>query len=821
MGAQWTFWTVSLAVLRCLLAASVRAPVPVPYAFDCAARRFAYEYGQKLIPRGGSFDSLLYALNLNDPECAPLHGLEAAEVPAALEPQALPSGSIYVDASTGADGNDGSPQAPLRSLQVAVDLAASSQRPVVLRSGVHYLDVPLNLGPEHSGITLMGHPGENAVVSGGKKVTTSWQPYKVRKGVNIWRTSLKGQSITGVPGLQLNGQRATRARYPDLPAGIEVSPGYGSMIPGGQASWTPPNFTRFGPVTYFTDKTMKHRRNDTADDWFQEYMIGIGGLCSVYDPPVGYWCSEHPSGGGAFAFRTPSGVAPKREVLPNAPYQDTSQMIVNVWRPARWANWMFEVAKYDKSSNNFTFGKGGNQGARGENTGGDFFVENVFEELDYPGEFFYNETTQELYLNYNGTGPPPSSMEVIVPQLSVLVNISGSMWKPVKNVTIQGITFKSTRYTYMEPHGVPSAGDWALDRIAAVFMQGTEGTSVQQCTFDRLDGNAVMLSGYNRYATIENSDFSYIGGNAMVAWGYTNETENTGFPYYTPTENHPQAGVDGTDGNHPRYTTITGNVAREVGLYEKQSSFFMQAKTAQTKISGNVFFNGPRAGINFNDGFGGADEVSHNLVFSTCRESGDHGPFNSWDRQPFLTTVRTGEPSMTMAWREIHHNYFIDNYSPQENVDNDDGSAYYRTHHNFMVYGRQGMKNDFGGHDNYHYGNIYAYAEQAMGVDRTLPGHEDLFTDNKAVLRASNIGSPECKSPMTTLARNSYFTPDGNFSVCGYNLHDAQQKLGLEINSTVAAIPSVETIIGWGCELLGMTTGRMCSQTSGISLFQV
>ena len=60
--------------------------------------------------------------------------------------------------------------------------------------------------------------------------------------------------------------------------------------------------------------------------------------------------------------------------------------------------------------------------------------------------------------------------------------------------------------------------------------------------------------------------------------------------------------------------------------------------------------------------------------------------FNSWDRQPFLTLVRTGAPSMQMQWREIHHNFFIDNYSPQENVDNDDGSAYYHTHDNFLVY---------------------------------------------------------------------------------------------------------------------------------------
>ena len=74
--------------------------------------------------------------------------------------------------------------------------------------------------------------------------------------------------------------------------------------------------------------------------------------------------------------------------------------------------------------------------------------------------------------------------------------------------------------------------------------------------------------------------------------GYTNETADTGFPYYTPNSNFPTAGVDGTDGNHPRYTTVTGNLAREVGHYEKQSSFFVQAKTAESVILGNVFFNG-------------------------------------------------------------------------------------------------------------------------------------------------------------------------------------------------------------------------------------
>ena len=72
----------------------------------------------------------------------------------------------------------------------------------------------------------------------------------------------------------------------------------------------------------------------------------------------------------------------------------------------------------------------------------------------------------------------------------------------------------------------------------------------------------------------------------MAAWGYTNETStDPGRPGVALT-GAPAAGVDGTDGEHPRYTTVTGNVVREVGMYEKQSSFFIQAKTAQSTITG-------------------------------------------------------------------------------------------------------------------------------------------------------------------------------------------------------------------------------------------
>ena len=43
------------------------------------------------------------------------------------------------------------------------------------------------------------------------------------------------------------------------------------------------------------------------------------------------------------------------------------------------------------------------------------------------------------------------------------------------------------------------------------------------------------------------------------------------------------------------------------------------------------------SGFNWNDGHGGNSHVGGNLVFNMVRETGDHGPYNSWDRQPYLT----------------------------------------------------------------------------------------------------------------------------------------------------------------------------------------
>jgi hypothetical protein len=67
------------------------------------------------------------------------------------------------------------------------------------------------------------------------------------------------------------------------------------------------------------------------------------------------------------------------------------------------------------------------------------------------------------------------------------------------------------------------------------------------------------------------------------------------------------------------------------------------------------------------------------------------GAINSWDRQPFVTTVFDGvTPSAQMLPRNISHNFLGTNYGGGNGaVDNDDGSLWFDNNNNFAVYGHQ------------------------------------------------------------------------------------------------------------------------------------
>jgi len=296
----------------------------------------------------------------------------------------------------------------------------------------------------------------------------------------------------------------------------------------------------------------------------------------------------------------------------------------------------------------------------------------------------------------------------------------------------------------------------------------------------------------------------------MASWGYTDEH-------------------DGTGGDQPRYTTVINNVCHEVGIFQLQSSCWFQAKSALTNITNNLFYNGPRSGINFNDGFGGGNTVSRNLIFNQCRQSGDHGPINSWDRQLFWTDIRDGssKPGWNPAYSEIFQNVIIANYGGSQGFDNDDGSSWYDIHDN-VIYG-EGLKQDYGGHDSKYHNNLnIVHHYDGQNCINTWPfklghppcgdwstsadcSHAHRFTNNKCIVLYTDVYSPgagDCPpnlKKMATMLNNNYYTPHGNASLtCGKRQVTIPelQKGGAEMGSKSNFLPSDKEWLSWANSIL-------------------
>jgi hypothetical protein len=249
---------------------------------------------------------------------------------------------------------------------------------------------------------------------------------------------------------------------------------------------------------------------------------------------------------------------------------------------------------------------------------------------------------------------------------------------------------------------------------------------------------------------------------------------------------------------------------RELGIFQKQSSGVGHNKAAKTTITSNIMFNMPRAAINFNDGLGGGDLVERNLIFNTCRESGDHGPINSWDRQPFLTKLRNGTATFVPLNRTITRNFIVANYGASQGVDNDDGSSWYHIKSN-VFYTAEGFKMDYGGHDSLFEDNlVMSYPDKkgkCVGFGGFFPGHGHIVRGNTCLVSRSDdaiIYLSKCNGSNAILHNNFYFTPNGSATVeCGdqnslLSFHQIQEIFGLEHKSSVQRTPKTTTqVVAW------------------------
>ena len=623
------------------------APGPKPSLqneTDCLMRSLIVDYAQTINPNVGAPEvaAMIDALQ-GDPMMgagcvvvAPAPKTRRAGAPSSAPAPQRSAAAVqyFADAAKGSDGNAGTEAAPFKTVLKAVEAvraAAAGGGTVTLRAGTFHMAATLELSAADSGLTIETHAADApalAYLSAAQPLTgVTWKRYT--ESGNVWSVDLSAMApLASVSGMRWNGRRYWQARYPNGDPERTMPYNADTVV---ATSWKTTPGT-FPAKTNYAPTTPCATRNTTVGADKQYHMAMGGSACAKYTPPISYYCGGGSDAGGGAVIPAKS--------LPHQPYvHGAAGATVTAMHGGRWCSFAYGVENgaggyaWDaaKAAGTFTFAKGGQQCNRPEGSHGQLIIENVLDELDEAGEFHWDAATKTLTLWHNasaGTAPPTDGSIEIISALSVLVNATGSQSAPVRDLAFNRIGFRDTAPTVFVPHVAPTAGDWAVNRHAALSVTGAVGLTVSHAKFWRLGNAGVFLGGYHRNATIADSEFAWLGESGIVSVG---DTQGIGLD----AAKFPGFGCDGSAGNQPRGTAVLRNFARELGVINKQSAFYFQAATSAVHLEGNVAFNGARSGINFNDAFGDGSTVTRNLLFNMNRETADHGPFNSWDRLPF------------------------------------------------------------------------------------------------------------------------------------------------------------------------------------------
>jgi len=401
---------------------------------------------------------------------------------------------------------------------------------------------------------------------------------------------------------------------------------------------------------------------------------------------------------------------------------------------ADWGDFHYRITGKDEEGNLTT--EGGWQNNRQSGLSRDNrMVENIFEELDTPGEWYFNKPESTLYY-YPMPDEDIRNAKFEAPQLKHLIELRGTERNPVRNITIQNIELTQTVRTFMEKYEPLLRSDWMVYRGGAVLIEGAEDCNLRDCYLHNLGGNAVFISNYNRNILVSGCHITHTGASAICFAGDPGAVRSPSFEYsqFISFEELDRERGPKTN-NYPSGCTVYDNLIHHIGLYEKQITGVQLSMSHAITVSHNSIYDVPRGGINISEGTWGGHVIEHNDVFNTVKETGDHGSFNSWGRDrywhPNSRTMRSiieKEPELILtdaiSTTVIRHNRF--RCDRGWDIDLDDGSSNYRIYNNLCLNGGIKLREGF-----------YRVVENNIMINNTF--HPHVWFDNSGDVFTRNV----------------------------------------------------------------------------------
>lgn len=331
-------------------------------------------------------------------------------------------------------------------------------------------------------------------------------------------------------------------------------------------------------------------------------------------------------------------------------------------------------------------------------------VENIFEELDAPGEWYFDKTSSRLlYIPLSDENIHTASIET--PCCESLFVLKGDKDSPVRYVSIRDIELAETERTFLKTDEPLLRSDWKIYRGGAVLFENTENCSLTDCYIHDIGGNAVFFSGYNRSGSVRRNHIEHIGASAICFVGLPSSVRSPLFEYKERQDWNTIDKVPGPCGNdYPALCDATDNLVHSIGEVEKQGAGIQISMAMDITVSHNSIYRLPRAGINISEGTWGGHVIEWNDVFDTVLETGDHGSFNSWGRDRYwhpkrrvMDSVAAKNPDAPFL-DAIHTTVIRNNRWRCDHgwdIDLDDGSTNYHIYNNLCLNGGLKLREGF------------------------------------------------------------------------------------------------------------------------------
>ena len=225
-----------------------------------------------------------------------------------------------------------------------------------------------------------------------------------------------------------------------------------------------------------------------------------------------------------------------------------------------------------------------------------YYIENVKELLDAPGEWFFDKKKQEIsYIPEEGIADP-NLADISVPQINKLVIVAGNEEKPVRNLRFYGLAFEGAKENFRNfPHHYDATEgctaityEYATDcefaysqlracgGVGMAVGGGCYGVRIFNSIFDGLEQGALSISStgdlksgkliqINHQTLVDHNIFSSCGQGGGITLGIGGTIHTTISHNYFTKSGRPYTmdiGAGGLEG------TITGDVVVEYNHFE-------------------------------------------------------------------------------------------------------------------------------------------------------------------------------------------------------------------------------------------------------------